>query len=253
MRNSMGLDLVIRPKGRSPADEYQHRGQTWIEGRNGSNYVIELQNHTWNRVMAVVSVDGLCVIDGKPASYDSDGFLVEANGTLSIPGWMLNHQQAAEFVFGSRQTSYAAQSGNDVSNVGVIGVAWFAELGPTLPIQPLPFYGVGLDTASKGLVGARGLSASGSIGSVGSNSAVTASVGTGFGNETSFQTTLSGFVRQSNQPMVVQTIFYDSADNLQKMGIRLKERSTYSSRVAFPGSETGFCKPPPTWVQKASK
>jgi len=102
-------------------------------------------------------------------------------------------------------------------------------------------------------LGARGLSSSDPIGSVGSNSAVTASDGTGFGNETSFKTTLSGFVRQSNQPMVVQTIFYDSADNLQKMGIRLKERSTYSSRVAFPGSETGFCKPPPTWVQKASK
>jgi hypothetical protein len=248
MRNSIGLSLVIRPKGRSPADEYQHRGQTWIEGRGGSNYVIELQNHTWKRVMAVVSVDGLCVVDGKPAGYNSDGFLVEANNTLSIPGWMLNRQQAAEFVFGSRQTSYAAQSGNDTSNVGVIGVAWFAEQEPVYQLQQFPFYGVGADPVCKGLVGTRSVQASSSIGSVGANSASLASVGTGFGDETSFKTTQVEFTRHSSQPIVVQTIFYDSADNLQKMGIRLKERNTYSSRVAFPGSEPNFCKPPPSWV-----
>lgn len=243
MRNGYGLDFIIRPKGRSPADEYPHRGQTWIEGRAGSNYVIELQNHTYSPVMAVVSVDGLCVIDGKPASYESDGFLIPAQGTTSVPGWMLNRQQAAEFVFGSKKHSYAAESGSDTSNVGVIGVAWFLQKEPIYTVQPLPFYGA----ADIHQLGKSALRASGSIAA---SSMSIGSVGTGFGQETSFNTTPVRFERNSNQPHVVQTIFYDSADNLQKMGIRLKERNSYQTRVAFPGSESGFCKPPPSWVRK---
>jgi hypothetical protein len=89
--------------------------------------------------MAVVSVDGICVIDGKPASYESNGFLIPAQGTTSVPGWMLNREQAAEFVFGSKKHSYAAESGSDTSNVGVIGVAWFLKKSPSTLGNPFHF------------------------------------------------------------------------------------------------------------------
>ena len=110
-------------------------------------------------------------------------------------------------------------------------------------MQPLPFYGA----ADIHQLGKSALRASGSITA---SSMSIGSVGTGFGQETAFNTTPVRFERHSNQPQVVQTIFYDSADNLQKMGIRLKERNSYQTRVAFPGSEPGFCKPPPSWVRK---
>jgi hypothetical protein len=223
MRNSLGLELIIRPKGRSSADEYQHRGQTWIEGRGNSDYVIQLLNHTSGRMCVVVSVDGLSVTDGKLASYDSDGFVVDAYGQVSVPGWLLNSESSAKFVFGTKNSSYASQSGSDVSNVGVIGAAWFDEEAPVQHYtQPLPFFGA----TAKGMVGA-----------LGNNSTLRASaastqgsMGTGFGDETAFRTSQVSFKKRSSQPLLVQSIFYDSAEELQRMGIRLRERNTYSTR-----------------------
>lgn len=247
MRNPMGLEIIIRPKGRSPADEYYHKGQTWIEGRHNSDYVIQLSNHTPGRMCVVVSVDGLSVTDGKPASYNSDGFVVDGYSHVTIPGWLLNSETSAKFLFGSKNSSYAAQTNSDTSNVGVIGAAWFDE---EVKFHAQPFVGTSplfggssttIGALSKGMVGQ----------SLASNSIVASgSMGTGFGDSTNFNTTQVSFKKRSNQPLLVQSIFYDSADALQRMGIRLRDRQPSPTRVAFPGSEPSYCKPPPSWVQK---
>ncbi|MEM9491389.1 MAG: hypothetical protein AAGC55_19745, partial [Myxococcota bacterium] len=45
-------------------------GKTFVVGRNGQRYSIVLHNHTGGRYEIVASVDGLDVIDGRPADLD---------------------------------------------------------------------------------------------------------------------------------------------------------------------------------------
>jgi hypothetical protein len=131
------LELAILVKGR-PILEYQHQGQTFVEGRAGSEYEIEVHNHTYQRVEAVLSVDGLSVLDGKPAGHQSRGYLINPRGVIRIPGWLLDSLTVAKFAFSGMPQSYAAQSGNDARNNGVIGAMVFREkpLPLILPFTP---------------------------------------------------------------------------------------------------------------------
>lgn len=79
------------------------------------------------------------------------------------------------------------------------------------------------------------------VGAQGSN------MGTAWGDSVQFATHNTQFVRASNTPAAVLVLRYDSADNLQAMGIRLRERASASSK-AFPANNSGYCKPPPVWV-----
>ena len=99
-------ELLIKPLGRNPADEYYHNNSSWIEGREGNSYTIDIRNNTYNRVLFVISVDGLDIIEGKPAGLNSQGYIVNANSVCSIPGWKLTNTAAAEFFFSRSRDSY---------------------------------------------------------------------------------------------------------------------------------------------------
>jgi len=92
----------------------------------------EIVNQSANRFEAVVTVDGLDVIDGKPGALAKRGYLVAPFATVDIDGFRQSMDEVAAFRFGSVRGSYAGQKGND-RNVGVIGVAVFAERGATQP------------------------------------------------------------------------------------------------------------------------
>ena len=240
MRRNSQYEMAIRPKGRTPADEYLHKGRTYIEGRENSNYTIELHNNTNCRVMAIVSVDGVAVTDGKPASYESGGFLVDANSTVSIPVWLVSGQQAAEFVFAKKTASYSNQTGQE-DNAGVIGVAFFEEKPKPRRILSNPQMLAAHSSLTKGLV-------SNSIAASGYEPEE--SLGTGFGDAVDFATTKVDFEKATTTPVLVLLTYYDSASNLQKMGIKLKERTSSGIPNAFPGVSNGYCAPPPSWVTK---
>jgi hypothetical protein len=88
--------------------------QTYVEGRDGSEFEIEFVNNNAHDVEAILSVDGLSVTDGKPAGSDSTGYMVPARGRVRIPGWTLDSKQVANFFFaGAKGGSYAEQSGQD--------------------------------------------------------------------------------------------------------------------------------------------
>ena len=87
-----------------------------------------IRNATDARFEIVASVDGLDVVDGQPADPDRRGYLVEPHGVLSIDGFRTSDEAVAAFRFGRVADSYAAQTGSD-RNVGVIGLAIFAERG----------------------------------------------------------------------------------------------------------------------------
>ncbi|HVJ18191.1 MAG TPA: hypothetical protein VM686_22380, partial [Polyangiaceae bacterium] len=116
----------------TPLPTMASNGRHFVQGEHGQRYTIELHNNTSNRLEAVVTVDGLDVIDGRPGSISKRGYLVNAFATVEIDGFRQNMDEVAAFRFGSVRNSYAGRKGDD-RNVGVIGVAFFEERGATMP------------------------------------------------------------------------------------------------------------------------
>lgn len=262
------IELTILVKGR-PITEYLHEGQTFVEGRGGSEYEIELRNHTWSRLEAVLSVDGLSVIDGKPAGAQSQGYLVEARGTIRIPGWMVNTQTAAKFAFSSMKQSYAQQSGGDGRNNGVIGAMVFREkvkpivypliytnnLVASSPTIGSPIFGSSVScnnaTASTSVHNSmrsatlsadapRGIAASG----INDDVYAEQSLGTTFGEATNFATRTVSFER--GDMLTTLLCYYDEKRGLKARGIKIERpaKRKPTQPQAFPA--TG-CVPPPGW------
>jgi len=101
-------------------------GQTVVEGRRGQRYAIEISNRTLDRIEAVVTVDGLDVMDGERGSFAKRGYVLRPLQTYRIDGFRRSQEAVAAFRFGGVDESYAARTGDD-TNVGVVGVAFFAE------------------------------------------------------------------------------------------------------------------------------
>lgn len=123
----MSHDVNILVNG-SRCKQYHHDGKIFIEAKDGSEYTIEIKNNEWTRILAVCSVDGLDVLNGKTAKEDNNGYVINALSSLKIDGFRVSNDQVAKFIFGAKRDSYAASKGNGSErNVGVIGVRLFAE------------------------------------------------------------------------------------------------------------------------------
>ena len=123
---SIGISLVDENGTLLPG--IHAAGRALVAGDDGARYRIVVRNGTSARFEIVASVDGLDVIDGKPAGTDRRGYLVDPFGTLVIDGFRTSDSQVAAFRFGRVAESYAAQTSGD-RNVGVVGLAIFAERG----------------------------------------------------------------------------------------------------------------------------
>lgn len=107
---------------------YMANGRALIVGNDGGRYRIAVRNGTTARFEIVASVDGLDVIDGKPADPNRRGYIVDPHDTLVIDGFRTSDNNVAAFRFGRVADSYAAQTSGD-RNVGVVGFAIFSERG----------------------------------------------------------------------------------------------------------------------------
>ncbi|HEV8550531.1 MAG TPA: hypothetical protein VGQ57_15910 [Polyangiaceae bacterium] len=123
-----GLSVRLVNASGAPLPTFAGGGRNLAQGEVGDRYIIEIVNQSSNRFEAVVSVDGLDVMDGRAGSLSKRGYLVAPFATVDIDGFRQNMDEVAAFRFGSVRGSYAGQKGND-RNVGVIGVAFFAERG----------------------------------------------------------------------------------------------------------------------------
>ena len=131
--NNIEVRVLVKDR---PINEYLHEGETFVEGRGGSNYEIEIVNLTNERVEAVLAVDGLSVIDGKEAGAESTGYLLHAHERIRVPGWKLTDEQVAAFQFAGKKKSYAATTeGGSARNTGVIGVMAFKERRKAAPFM----------------------------------------------------------------------------------------------------------------------
>lgn len=107
---------------------YTAGGRSLVIGEDGERYKIVVRNGTTARFEVVASVDGLDVIDGKPADPNRRGYIVDPHDTLIIDGFRTSDANVAAFRFGRVADSYAAQTSGD-RNVGVVGLAIFSERG----------------------------------------------------------------------------------------------------------------------------
>jgi hypothetical protein len=127
---SGAITVSIRDSSGDPFEALKVGERTFVIGRAGERYTIVLQNVTSHRFESVATVDGLDVINGKPGNLDNRGYVLMPFATLEIDGFRQSTQSVAAFRFGAIGDSYAAKTG-DARNVGVIGVAFFAERGDT--------------------------------------------------------------------------------------------------------------------------
>jgi hypothetical protein len=117
-----------------PVTTYHHRGRAYILGHSGERYVVRVTNPTPRRIEAVISIDGLDAVDGEPADVRKRGYVIQPYGELRVEGFRVSTAEVASFRFSSVRNSYAGRKGK-ARNVGVIGVAIFAEQEP--PAMPL--------------------------------------------------------------------------------------------------------------------
>jgi hypothetical protein len=101
----------------------------YVIGETGRRYSIVVRNDTGNRLEAVISVDGLDVLDGKPAAVTKSGYVIAPYSTLQVDGFRQSLATVAAFRFGAVQDSYTNRKYGDTRNVGVIGLAIFHESG----------------------------------------------------------------------------------------------------------------------------
>jgi hypothetical protein len=115
--------------------QYNHNGQLFVEAKHGSEYSIEIKNNTWQRILAVTSVDGLDALNGKAATENGNGYVINGYGSLKLDGFRVSNETVAKFVFDYKNRSYAAskEDGSE-RNVGVIGVRIFQEKEKPQPI-----------------------------------------------------------------------------------------------------------------------
>lgn len=123
------LTVSLRDESGRPLPGFFAGGKDYVIGEAGTRYAIIIKNHTGYRYECVASVDGLDVIDGRPAAYTKRGYLIQPHGMLEIEGFRRSEDAVAAFRFSSVRGSYASRSGKGDRNVGVIGIAFFNEEG----------------------------------------------------------------------------------------------------------------------------
>jgi hypothetical protein len=122
-------DVQIVTSSGDTAATYAFKGRYYVLGDDGERYTIRVTNPTGNRVEAVVTVDGLDVVDGENGDLRKRGYIVPAYGQVNIEGFRTSLADVATFRFSSVGNSYAGQKGK-ARNVGVIAVAIFEESAP---------------------------------------------------------------------------------------------------------------------------
>ena len=208
----VGLDVLV---GGKPMRTIQHKGKTYLPvPKVGTEYEIRVWNHGPHRIVAIVSVDGLSVMNGQPASESHSGYIVAPYSQIYIKGWRRSLDAVAAFAFVDREKSYATLTGRP-ENIGVIGLIAIEEQVQT----PRPL-AEKQDTAKPAM------------------RAQVGSTGTEYGREIDSRVHYVPFVRSANKRAI--TIYYDTVAALRKAGVPVDSPMP----VPFP-KDSEFAPPPP--------
>jgi len=123
-KNNVEVVVLVNDK---PVKMYGRNGKTYIVANYGAEYSIKIKNNNYYRVLAVCSVDGLSVLDGKEATKDGTGYVVGAYSSIDIKGFRKDNDTVGAFKFTKKKNGYAKEMTGSAKNSGIIAVAIFAE------------------------------------------------------------------------------------------------------------------------------
>ncbi|KAF1718748.1 hypothetical protein [Pseudoxanthomonas wuyuanensis] len=225
--------------------QYPHRRDTWVAGRPGHRYAVRLTNTSGQRVLVVLSVDGVNAITGQTADPGQAGYVLGPWESAEITGWRKSLSDVAQFVFTDLGDSYAARTGRP-DNVGVIGVAVFEEARPRhyhYPPSPPPIARGGEDGRRQ--QNERSATAPAATDAIAEKSLGRQSIGTGHGQREWSPVGQTGFVRATRSPSQITQLRYDAHHRLVALGViphRYRHFRFHDRPDAFPG---GFVADPP--------
>ena len=215
------VEIFDRTEGRV-LPVYWHEGKRCVVGKPGNEYSIRVRNAGGGRILTVMSVDGVNVITGDTASSRQSGYVLSPWESTEIAGWRTSMSRTAAFYFTSLPDSYAARTGRP-DNVGVIGVAVFAERQRPIAIDQLRRKEeVAREDARAAQAPMPAAPASGAANETQAAGALrdqAAKLGTGYGRSESSYATYTAFERASETPAETIAIYYDSYQNLLAQGV----------------------------------
>lgn len=249
--NLLDLAVVDRDTGQT-LPTYTHRGKLYVAGTPGHRYSVRLSNRSGGRVLAVLSVDGVNAVSGESASPEQSGYVLDAWETTEIAGWRKSLDEIAQFNFTALPDSYAARTGRP-ANVGVIGVAVFAERAPLWReqrdeiAQAAPPTNPAADAQRAPAPAAAEAQASAPVAAPeaklrAGSGAKRERLGTGHGAREYAHVDTTSFVRASRAPAETVAVWYDSYRNLVAQGI-VPRPIARAEPQPFPG---GFVADPST-------
>lgn len=237
-RGPVEVDLVDRDRG-YVLPQYLHRGQRWVPGTPGHRYSVRLTNRSPERVLVVLSVDGVNALSGDSAAVDQGGYVLGPWETTEVAGWRKSMRDVAQFYFSDPRDSYASRTGRP-HDVGVVGVAVFEEARRVPP----PWRGAPRDRAQVEQAPSAARDANAPA-MARSQSEAAPSLGTGHGHREYAPVRHTGFVRASRHPVQVSELRYEDERALVARGIapRRYDDRRHGRPQAFPGSFV----PDPRW------
>ncbi len=250
-RTLVEIDVVDRDTGQW-LPEYGHRGRTWVPGVPGHRYGVRLTNTSGERVLVVLSVDGVNAVTGETANPSQAGYVLAPWQSTEVAGWRKSLEDVAQFVFTDLPDSYAARTGRP-DHVGVIGIAVFRESQPYPVYQPGPPIANGArerDASKAARAASPAAAESAASGSTAADSAyggvAQQRIGTGHGQREWAPVGRTDFIRASTRPTQVTQLRYDDIDTLAALGIvpRPDRYWPHDEPNAFPD---GFVADPPSW------
>lgn len=226
-RRAPRFEISLTDAAREPLPAFFHAGRRFVMGAKGQRYRVRLSNPTNERAEAVVSIDGLDAIDGKQASTEKRGYVLQPFGDMTIDGFRTSMSEVATFRFSSVRDSYAGRKGDD-RNVGVIGVAFFAERR----VEPLERE---RPEASRG-------AAPGGAPRSRPPSDAQPGLGTEFGERRGSDVRETSFTRASSRPTSMITLRYDDREGLIDAGVPVDGDRRRDRARPFPDDR--FATPP---------
>jgi len=192
-----------------------HENRLYVVGEPGHQYEVRVHNRTSERLLAVASVDGVNVINGKSAAERQAGYVLDPWDRVPIEGWRKSLNEVATFYFTRLPDSYAARTGRP-ENVGVIGVAVFRERRPCCRAHPYRDRDVASPQSSTERAEAPAADES--------LARRPQDLGTGHGHRETSPVEYVDFQRASHLPAETIVIHYDSRKNLIARGVILDSR-----------------------------
>lgn len=256
---SVTVDVLVH--GKPAPMHYDVRG-VFIEGKPGTEYTLRIKNNGSSRILAVPTVDGLNVINGKPGTFSDTGYVIDGYSSVDIDGWRVSNDKVRRFYFTAPQDSYAMKRDKG-ENLGVIGVAVFWERFNAQEMmdrikeleeknrQPVHYYrngwpnhtpfiytvGGNITNTSYSLSNSSNTSNTLDVKSM--RSAINQDIGTGWGQEKQSRVVDTHFDRDTDSMQLFE-IRYNTREQLKKAGIATDE-DVMQIASSFPAE---FCPPP---------